>query len=115
MRRDLLTAPLAATGLIAGYAVAAASGVRPLGGLVMAVFGIACIRVWLIRDGRRTAAILTATGLVAFGLSHVVAEVVGAWPAVLLAAAATAGACWRLSDARARTAIGAGGVPARIR
>jgi tetrahydromethanopterin S-methyltransferase subunit C len=115
MRRGLLTAPLAATGLIAGYTVATASGARPLGGLVMAGFGIVCIRVWLMRDGRRTAAILTATGLLAFGLSHVGAEVVGAWPAVLLAAAATAGACWRLSDARARPAVGASGAPARIR
>ena len=112
VHRDLLTAPIAATGLIAGYGVAVASGSRPLGGVVMAGFGALCISVWLARDGRRTAGVLTLVGLLAFALSHVVAEVVGAWPAVLLAAAAAAGACWRLSDARTRATATAGEMPA---
>lgn len=92
------TAPLAAAGLIAGFGVAVASGSRSLGGLVLAAFGLACIAIWLRRDGRRTAAILTAVGLAAFALSHVLGLVIGAWPAVLLSAAAAATACWRLSD-----------------
>ncbi len=99
---------------MAGYGVAVASGSRPLGGLVMAAFGIVCIAVWLRRDGRRTAAILTGVGLVAFALSHVVAEVVGAWPAVALAAAVTAAASWSLSDSRARTTARGGEIPAQI-
>lgn len=107
MRRNLLTAPIAATGLIAGYAVAVASGSRPLGGLVMASLGLVCIGVWLGRDGRRTAATLTGVGLLAFALSHVVALAIGAWPAVLLSAAVTAAACWRLSDVRVGPAAGA--------
>ena len=115
MRRDLLTAPIAAAGLIAGYGVAVASGSRPLGGVVMAAFGLVCIWVWLERDGRRTAGILTAVGLLAFALSHVVAHVLGAWPAVLLAAACTAAACWRLSDGPARGALGRREMPAHIR
>jgi len=41
---------------------------------------------------------LTVVGLLAFALSHVLGLLIGAWPAVLLAAAATAAACWRLSD-----------------
>jgi hypothetical protein len=100
MRRDLPTAPLAAAGLIAGYAVAAASGSRPLGGAVLAGFGLTCVWVWLGRDGVRTAAILTGVGLLAFALSHVIALLTGPWPAVLLAAAAAGGTSWRLSDSR---------------
>jgi hypothetical protein len=94
------TAPIAAAGLIAGYSVAVASGSRPLGGLVLAACAVACVAIWLRRDGRRTALILTVGGLVAFVLSHLVGLVIGGWPAVLIAAAACAALCWRLSDAR---------------
>ncbi len=94
------TAPLAATGLIAGFAVAVASGSRPLGGAVMAACGLSCIAVWLKRDGRRVALQLTGTGLAAFALSHVLADVIGAWPSVFLVSVVTAALCWRLSDSR---------------
>jgi hypothetical protein len=94
------TAPLAATGLIAGFGVAVASGSRPLGGAVMALCGLTCIGVWLRRDGRRVALALTAVGLAAFVLSHVLGMVIGAWPSVLVVSAVTAAFCWRLSDAR---------------
>lgn len=94
------TAPLAAAGLIAGFGLAVASGSRPLGGIVLVAFGLVCVAIWFQRDGPRTAAILTAAGLLAFALSHVLGLVIGAWPAVLLVAAATAGLCWRLSDSR---------------
>ena len=100
MSARIATAPLAAAGLIGGYAVALASGSRPLGGVVLGAFGLACIAVWLRRDGRRTAALLTATGLFAFALSHALGAVIGAWPAVLLVAGATAAVCWTVSDAR---------------
>ncbi|HUE26393.1 MAG TPA: hypothetical protein VMP89_06430 [Solirubrobacteraceae bacterium] len=96
----IATAPLAATGLIGGYAVAVASGSRPLGGLVLAGFGLTCIAIWLRRDGRRTAATLAGAGLLAFALSHVLGLVIGAWPAVLLTAAAIAAVAWAVSDAR---------------
>ena len=101
MDRHLATAPIAAAGLIAGYGVAVASGSRPLGGAVMVGFALPCVGVWLARDGARTALGLTGVGLAAFALSHVLALGIGAWPAVLTAAAGTAAACWRLSDARA--------------
>ncbi len=100
MRDRIPTAPLAAAGLIAGYAVARASGSRPLGGVVLAAFGLACVAIWLHRDGRRRAALLTAAGLVAFALSHVLALAVGAWPSVLFVSAAMAVICWRFSDSR---------------
>ena len=94
--------------MIAGYAVAVISGSRPLGGLVLAGFGLACISVWVRRDGLRVAAKLTLCGLVAFALSHVLGLLVGAWPAVLLTAAGLAAMCWRVSDAR-RARLGPGG------
>ncbi len=94
------TAPLAATGLIAGFGVAVATGSRPLGGAAMAACGLACIAVWLKRDGRRVALQLTGAGLAAFILSHVLGMVIGAWPSVFVVSAVTAGLCWRLSDSR---------------
>jgi hypothetical protein len=89
---------LAAAGLIGGFAVAKATGSRPLGGVVLVAFGLLCIGIWLRRDGRRTAARLTVAGLVAFALSHALGPLIGAWPAVILVAAATATLCWRVSD-----------------
>ncbi len=96
----LPTAPLAAAGLIGGFAVAVTTGSRPLGGVVLAAFGLACIAIWLRRDGRRKAIILTVAGLLAFAISHLLGLVIGAWPAVLLTAAATAALYWRASDGR---------------
>jgi hypothetical protein len=98
----LPTAPIAAIGLIGGFAVAVASGSRSLGGVVLVLCGIACVAIWLRRDGRQTAARLTIAGLFAFALSHLLGMIIGAWPAVVLTAAGTAALCWRVSDARAR-------------
>jgi hypothetical protein len=94
------TAPLAAAGLIAGFGVAVGTGSRPLGGVVLAAFGLSCIAVWSHRDGRRTTVRLTVAGLLAFALSHVLGLVIGAWPSVLVVSAVTAALCWRLSDSR---------------
>ncbi|HTA37246.1 MAG TPA: hypothetical protein VK761_11075 [Solirubrobacteraceae bacterium] len=99
--RRLPTAPVAAASLIAGYAVAAGTGSRPLGGVVLAAGGLWCIREWARRNDTRTAVILGCTGLAAFVVSHVLALAIGAWPAVLLAAAATAIAVWLRGDSRA--------------
>lgn len=96
----LPTAPVAAGGLIAGFGVAVASGSRPLGGVVLAAAGLTCIAAWRARDSLATTAGLTATGLAAFALSHVLGHAIGAWPAVLTVSAVTAAACWRFSDAR---------------
>jgi hypothetical protein len=99
--RAVPTAPVAAGALIAGYAVASASGSRPLGGLVLAAGGLWCVRAWERRRGRRTAVILGSVGAGAFVLSHVLAPRIGAWPSVLLVAAGTAAAAGALADARA--------------
>jgi hypothetical protein len=71
-----------------------------LGGLVLAALGGACIGLWVRRHGWRTAGFLAALGLAAFALSHAIGLLIGGWPAVLLTAAVTAGAYWKLSDSR---------------
>jgi len=100
------TAVLGAGGLIAGYGVAVATGSRPLGGLVLAACGLPCVAIWTRRHPPRTTGMLVAIGLSAFALSHVVGRLVGAWPAVLLSAAATGAAYWRLSDSGRPAAAG---------
>lgn len=94
----LPTAPIAAGGLIAGFGVALASGSRPLGGAVLAAAGLTCMAAWRTRDSTPTTVGLTACGLAAFALSHVLGHAIGAWPAVFVVSAATAAACWRFSD-----------------
>jgi hypothetical protein len=96
----LPTAPVAAGGLIGGFGVAVATGSRPLGGVVLAACGVACIAVWARRDGTRVTVTLSATGLVAFAVSHLLGRVIGAWPSVIVVSAVTAGLCWWLSDSR---------------
>ncbi len=94
------TSLLAAVGLIAGFGTATSTGSRPLGGAVMALFGLTCIYFWVRRDGNATAVRLTLVGLAAFVLSHLIARAIGAWPSVLLVSAVTAWLCWRWSDAK---------------
>jgi len=112
--RPLPTAPLAAGSLIASYGVVAATGSRPLGGVVLAAGGLCCIGIWRARHGTRTAVQLGGVGFAAFVVSHVLALGVGAWPAVLIVAAATAAVTWVLADARMleSPAVGAGESPA---
>jgi hypothetical protein len=111
MRVQASTAVLAATGLIAGYGVAVGTGSRPLGGIVLAACGLPCVAIWERRHGLRRAAALTAGGLGAFAVSHALGLLIGAWPAVLVTAAATFLAYWRLSDVQ--TAVtGAAEAPA---
>ena len=94
------TAAVAASGLIAGFAVADATGNRTAGGVVLAVGGIACAWMWQRKSGTPTAALLTATYLAAFAVSHPLAKQIGAWPSVFVVAGVTAGAAYALSDRR---------------
>jgi hypothetical protein len=89
--------------LIAGYAVASATGSRPLGGIVLLAGGAWCVRAWLRRDGVPTALSLGAVGLGAFAGSHLLALAIGPWPSVLLVAAVMGAVAWRRSDAAAGT------------
>ena len=93
------TAAIAAGSLIGGYGVAASTGSRPLGGVVLAAGGLWCIRIWIGRLGPRRTAELAGVGFSAFVLSHVLALAIGAWPSVLTAAAVTGAIVWVRSDA----------------
>ena len=98
--RAIPTAPVAAGTLIVGYAVAASTGSRPLGGVVLLIGGLWCAREWLRRHGSRTAVPLIGVGLCAFVGSHVLALAIGAWPAVLVVAAGMAVAAWAWADSQ---------------
>lgn len=93
------TAPVVALGLIGGWLTARETGIRPLGGVVLAAAGLYAGRTWLARRGPATTAVLGATYVLGFGLSHPLAKKIGSWPAVLTVTAATAGAAALLSDA----------------
>ncbi len=96
--KELPTAPVAAGSLVAGYLVARDSGVRPLGGVVLAVAAAWCARRWRRRAGTGSAAALLAVYVAGFGGSHPLAKKIGAWPAVLTAAGASGFASWLLAD-----------------
>jgi hypothetical protein len=78
---------LAALSLPVGFAVADATGNRPLGGIVLGLLAFGAL-VAARRSDRRAAwwlAILVGS----FAASHALAGVVGTWGAVFLAAAVT--------------------------
>ena len=93
------TAPVVAAGLLGGWLTARETGIRPLGGVVLAAAGLYAGRTWLARRGPATTAVLGATYVLGFGLSHPLAKRIGAWPAVLTVTAASATASALLSDA----------------
>jgi hypothetical protein len=95
---EIPTAPIVAGGLIGGYLVARETKVRPLGGAVLAAAGAVAVRSWLGKAGPVRAGVLLAVYVGGFGASHPLAKRIGAWPAVLTVAAASAGASWALSD-----------------
>ena len=92
------TAPVAAGSLVLGYVVARETGVRPLGGVVLAGAGAWCTRAWARRGGPGTAAALLGVYVAGFAGSHPLAKRVGAWPAVLSSAAVSGAASWALVD-----------------
>lgn len=94
------TAPLAALGLIGGYLTARESGIRPLGGVLLGAAGAYAGRTWLAKRGPGITTALSAVYLLGFGLSHPLAKKIGAWPAVLVVSAVSAGASWVLVDSR---------------
>jgi hypothetical protein len=92
------TAPVVSAGLIGGYLAARKTGVRPLGGVVLAGAGVAAGREWSKTVGPARTAALTAIYLGGFGASHPLAKKMGAWPAVLTVTAVSAAASWALAD-----------------
>lgn len=97
--RKVSSAAVSAFGLVGGYLVARETGIRPLGGVVLAAAGIYAGRTWKDTSGPAVTAVLGGTYIGAFGASHPLAKKIGAWPAVLTVTAASAGAAALLSDA----------------
>ena len=92
------TWPVAALALVAGFAVADATGVRPLGGLVLLAAGAWCLVRWRRDAGTGRAVALVAFAAAGFVASHLLADVLGTWGAVLTVAAAAALASWLVAD-----------------
>ncbi len=101
------TAPVAALSLVAGFAVADASGIRALGGIVLLAAVLWCARRWRRQAGIAVAVLLIASYAAAFAASHVLGDALGAWPAVFTVAAAVGLAAWVLADAPAGRPAGA--------
>ena len=92
------TALVAAGSLVAGFAVAQATGVRPLGGIVLAAAAVWCFMRWRRAAGTGVAAGLVLLYAAAFAASHALADVLGTWGAVLTVAAVVGAAVWLLAD-----------------
>jgi hypothetical protein len=102
------TWPVAAGSLALGFAVAEATGVRALGGVVLVLGAGWCAVHWRRRAGAGRAVALLALYAAAFAASHVLGDVVGAWPAVALVAGAVGLGAWLgadLAPARRRAAV----------
>ncbi|MCF4006990.1 hypothetical protein L1O03_07330 [Corynebacterium uropygiale] len=98
--QNVNTAAVVSTGLIGGWLTARETGIRPLGGVVLAAAAAWAGRSWWAKTDGPTTALLESIYLAGFGLSHPLAKKIGAWPAVLTVTAASAGAAWALSDRR---------------
>lgn len=95
---NVSTAAVVSLGLLGGWLTARETGIRPLGGAVLAAAGGWAVRSWLAKTDPVTTAGLTALYVGAFGASHPLAKKVGSWPAVLGVTAVAGGAACVLSD-----------------
>jgi len=96
--RSLPAWPVAAGSLILGFAVAQVTGVRPLGGLVLIAGAAWCAVSWRADAGPARAAALLALYAAGFVASHLLADMLGAWGAVLCVATLVALASATLAD-----------------
>lgn len=78
------------TGLLGGYKVASSTGIRPLGGAVLALCGAVAYKNWKRKAGAGRATFLTALYFGAFGAAHPLAKKIGAWPSVYTVTGITA-------------------------
>ncbi|MCU1667653.1 MAG: hypothetical protein JWP40_580 [Blastococcus sp.] len=91
---------LVAVGLAAGFGVAQGTGIRALGGVVLAAGGLGAARLWYRRRGLAVTLGLGALYLGAFVLAHVLALGLGwpAWLAVSLVTLTAAGVTYGVVD-----------------
>ena len=93
-----MTWPVASGSLIVGFAVAQATGVRPLGGIVLALGAGWCALRWRRGVGTARAVALVVVYLAAFVASHLIADTVGTWGAVFLVSALVGVAALLVAD-----------------
>jgi thiol:disulfide interchange protein len=96
------TWPVAAGSLVLGFAVAQATGVRALGGIVLLAGAGWCALRWREKVGTGRAAGLVGLYLAAFAGSHVLAHGIGAWPSVAVVTAVVGAGSYALADASPR-------------
>lgn len=96
--QDVSTATVVAGGLIGGWLSARETGIRPLGGVVLAAAGVWAGRSWLAKTDVPTTVGLSALYFGAFGASHPLAKKIGSWPSVLAVTAVTSAASYALAD-----------------
>ncbi|HHU66471.1 hypothetical protein [Corynebacterium sp.] len=95
---NVSTAAVVSLGLLGGWLTARETGIRPLGGVILAAAGGWAVRSWLAKTDPVTTAGLTALYVGGFGASHPLAKKIGAWPAVAAVTAVAGGAACVLSD-----------------
>lgn len=91
------TAVIAALTLVVGFAVAELTDVRALGGVVL-VAGVLWCAVRARAAGWWRVGALVLVGAVCFAGSHLLGRVIGAWPAVIVAALVLGAATFALVD-----------------
>ena len=99
MRSALPTWPVASGSLVLGFAVAQATGVRPLGGVVLVAGCGWCGLRWREKVGTGRTAGLVGLYLAAFAGSHVLTLAIGPWPSVAVVSAVVAAGSYAVADA----------------
>ncbi len=94
------TAPVAASGLIAGFAAGRYLHRRDLAGIICAAALAWCLPAWRDAAGAGGAAGLAAIYVGGLGVSHPLAKKIGGWPSVLVVSAASAAAVAVVADRR---------------
>ena len=97
---------IAAATFLAGFGAAELTGVRAVGGVVLLLGGVWCVRLALRLATVGPTVALIATALALFVLSHPLGRAIGAWPAVLVSAALVAGAAGAITHVWPKTGSG---------
>lgn len=105
MPRPLPPSLVAALTLIAGFAVADLTGVRPLGGIVLFAGALWCGLQWREHRGMLVAAGLIVVFLALFAGSHALGRQIGAWPSVFAVAAVMGIIGWGVGDRPGRQRV----------
>lgn len=98
--KKVSTATVVGAGLLGGWLTARETGIRPLGGVILAAAGGWAARSWLAKTDVPTTVGLSALYVGAFGASHPLAKKIGSWPAVISVTGVAAGAAYVLSDSK---------------